>query len=123
MYTPRTSGVPHEFEHQTSGTVDFFQSVDVSDVAVVQRREDFRFALESCEAIVVRRTADRYVLLTASNQPLWAQTDWIGPLFLTSAAATGMAAVTITVRSLVSETAIEGIPRIIPSVAAETVPE
>jgi protein NrfD len=33
------------------------------------------------------------VLLTASNQPTWSVTDWIGPLFLTSAASTGIAAV------------------------------
>jgi protein NrfD len=33
------------------------------------------------------------VLLTASNQPLWSLSDWIGPLFLTSAASTGIAAV------------------------------
>jgi protein NrfD len=31
------------------------------------------------------------VLLTATNQPLWSGTDWIGPLFLTSAASTGIA--------------------------------
>jgi hypothetical protein len=31
-------------------------------------------------------------LLTAGNQPLWAQTEWIAPLFLTSAASTGVAA-------------------------------
>jgi formate-dependent nitrite reductase membrane component NrfD len=33
------------------------------------------------------------VLLTASNQPTWSITTWIGPLFLTSAASTGIAAV------------------------------
>lgn len=31
------------------------------------------------------------VLLTATNQPLWSGSDWIGPLFLTSAASTGIA--------------------------------
>jgi formate-dependent nitrite reductase membrane component NrfD len=31
-------------------------------------------------------------LLTASNQPLWSQTEWIAPLFLASAASTGIAA-------------------------------
>jgi protein NrfD len=31
-------------------------------------------------------------LLTASNQPLWSQTEWIAPLFLSSAASTGIAA-------------------------------
>jgi formate-dependent nitrite reductase membrane component NrfD len=33
------------------------------------------------------------VLLSASNQPVWSQSEWIGALFLTSAASTGMAAV------------------------------
>ncbi|MCI0457828.1 MAG: polysulfide reductase NrfD [Gemmataceae bacterium] len=33
------------------------------------------------------------VLLSATNQPLWSVTDWLGPLFLTSAASTGIAAV------------------------------
>jgi protein NrfD len=33
------------------------------------------------------------VLLTASNQPLWDLSDWLGPLFLTSAGSTGIAAV------------------------------
>jgi formate-dependent nitrite reductase membrane component NrfD len=31
------------------------------------------------------------VLLTATNQPLWSDTRWIGALFLTSAASTGLA--------------------------------
>jgi formate-dependent nitrite reductase membrane component NrfD len=31
------------------------------------------------------------VLLEATNQPLWSQTDWLGPLFLSSAASTGLA--------------------------------
>jgi len=31
------------------------------------------------------------VLLTATNQPLWSQTDWLGPLFLCSAASTALA--------------------------------
>jgi formate-dependent nitrite reductase membrane component NrfD len=31
------------------------------------------------------------VLLTASNQPAWSLSDWIGPLFLTSAASTAIA--------------------------------
>jgi protein NrfD len=30
-------------------------------------------------------------LLTATNQPLWSDTEWIAPLFLTSAASTGIA--------------------------------
>src|SRR5262249_31083690 len=32
-------------------------------------------------------------LLTATNQPVWAQSDWIAPLFLASAASTGIATV------------------------------
>lgn len=31
------------------------------------------------------------VLLTATNQPLWSQTDWLGALFLTSATSTALA--------------------------------
>ena len=31
------------------------------------------------------------VLLTATNQPLWSQTDWLGPLFLASATSTSLA--------------------------------
>ena len=31
------------------------------------------------------------VLLEATNQPIWSQTDWLGPLFLASAASTGLA--------------------------------
>src|SRR5262249_5142361 len=33
------------------------------------------------------------VLLAATNQPVWSDTTWIGPLFLTSSASTGIAAV------------------------------
>jgi formate-dependent nitrite reductase membrane component NrfD len=33
------------------------------------------------------------VLLTASNQPLWSLSDWIGPLFLASAGSTGIATI------------------------------
>ncbi len=40
------------------------------------------------------------VLLTASNQPLWAMSSWIGPLFLTSAASTGIAAILLLQRRL-----------------------
>src|SRR5262249_28580273 len=32
------------------------------------------------------------VLLEATNQPVWSQTDWIAPLFLASAASTGISA-------------------------------
>jgi formate-dependent nitrite reductase membrane component NrfD len=37
-------------------------------------------------------------LLTASNQPLWSQTEWVGPLFLSSAGSAGIA-VLLLVRS------------------------
>ena len=47
-----------EFEHQTLGTVGFFQPVNVSDVGVIQRRKDFRFALESCDAIAIALRLD-----------------------------------------------------------------
>jgi formate-dependent nitrite reductase membrane component NrfD len=42
------------------------------------------------------------VLLTASNQPLWAQTEWVAPLFLTSAASTGIAALLLAGRRFIS---------------------
>jgi formate-dependent nitrite reductase membrane component NrfD len=35
------------------------------------------------------------VLLTATNQPVWSDTTWIGPLFLASAASSGVAALTL----------------------------
>ena len=44
------------------------------------------------------------VLLTATNQPLWSQTDWIAPLFLTSAASTGIAVLLLLGRNLALET-------------------
>jgi formate-dependent nitrite reductase membrane component NrfD len=37
-------------------------------------------------------------LLTATNQPIWAQTTWLSPLFLASAASTGVAAMILLVR-------------------------
>jgi formate-dependent nitrite reductase membrane component NrfD len=42
-------------------------------------------------------------LLTASNQPLWSDTDWIAPLFLTSAASTGMALLLLLGRPVTEE--------------------
>jgi formate-dependent nitrite reductase membrane component NrfD len=50
------------------------------------------------------------VLLIASNQPVWANTTWIGSLFLASAASTGIAAMVLLDRWLrldVRETVIE----------------
>jgi protein NrfD len=38
------------------------------------------------------------VLLHATNQPVWSAGEWIGPLFLTSAASTGIAAVLLLAR-------------------------
>jgi formate-dependent nitrite reductase membrane component NrfD len=38
------------------------------------------------------------VLLHATNEPVWSVTDWIGPLFLVSAASTGIAAVLLLAR-------------------------
>jgi formate-dependent nitrite reductase membrane component NrfD len=38
-------------------------------------------------------------LLTASNQPLWRDSVWIAPLFLTSATSTGMAAILLLARA------------------------
>ncbi len=40
------------------------------------------------------------VLLTASNQPVWSNTTWIGALFLASAASTGIAAMVLLDRGL-----------------------
>jgi formate-dependent nitrite reductase membrane component NrfD len=37
-------------------------------------------------------------LLTATNQPVWSDSDWIAPLFLTSAASTGAAAMLLVSR-------------------------
>jgi formate-dependent nitrite reductase membrane component NrfD len=38
-------------------------------------------------------------LLTATNQPLWSDSTWIAPLFLTSAASTGMAVIILLAHS------------------------
>lgn len=43
-------------------------------------------------------------LLTATNQPIWAQSTWLSPLFLASAASTGVAAMILLVRWRVRET-------------------
>jgi formate-dependent nitrite reductase membrane component NrfD len=47
------------------------------------------------------------VLLHATNQPAWSVSEWIGPLFLTSAASTGIAAVLLLARRGVSAESIE----------------
>jgi protein NrfD len=46
-------------------------------------------------------------LLTATNQPIWAQTTWLSPLFLASAASTGVAAMILLVRWKLRETPAE----------------
>src|SRR4051812_28866621 len=51
-------------------------------------------------------------LLTASNQPVWAQSTWLSPLFLASAASTGMAAMVLLVRWRLRETPHEVIERL-----------
>ncbi len=51
------------------------------------------------------------VLLTATNQPLWSVTDWTGPLFLTSAASTGIAAVLLLRTASVSAESEERLER------------
>ena len=43
-------------------------------------------------------------LLTATNQPIWAQSTWLSPLFLASAASTGVAAMILLVRWRLRET-------------------
>ena len=45
------------------------------------------------------------VLLTATNQPLWSDTVWIAPVFLTSAASTGIAAMILLGRRRLAATA------------------
>jgi len=51
-------------------------------------------------------------LLTATNQPVWAQTTWLSPLFLASAASTGVAAMVLLVRWRLRETPHEVIDRL-----------
>src|SRR5262249_49328913 len=51
-------------------------------------------------------------LLTATNQPVWSDSDWIAPLFLTSAASTGCAVlILLSRRSRVSAAAFERLER------------
>jgi len=51
-------------------------------------------------------------LLTASNQPVWAQTTWLSPLFLASAASTGVAAMILVVRWRLRDTPEEVVERL-----------
>jgi formate-dependent nitrite reductase membrane component NrfD len=50
-------------------------------------------------------------LLTASNQPLWSQTEWVAPLFLASAASTGIAALLLLGRKTVPAAVEERLER------------
>jgi formate-dependent nitrite reductase membrane component NrfD len=51
-------------------------------------------------------------LLTATNQPIWAQSTWLSPLFLASAASTGVAAMILLVRWKPRETSAEVIEKL-----------
>jgi protein NrfD len=51
-------------------------------------------------------------LLTATNQPIWAQTTWLSPLFLASAASTGVATMILLVRWRLRETSHEVIEKL-----------
>jgi formate-dependent nitrite reductase membrane component NrfD len=50
-------------------------------------------------------------LLSATNQPIWADTAWLSPLFLASALATGVAAMALLIRWRLPETPAEVIAR------------
>lgn len=51
-------------------------------------------------------------LVTATNQPLWSDTTWIAPLFLTSAISTGLAAITLLgIRRLTDADLLENLRR------------
>ena len=51
-------------------------------------------------------------LLMATNQPVWAQTTWLSPLFLASAASTGVAAMILLIRWRLRETPHEVLERL-----------
>ncbi len=51
-------------------------------------------------------------LLSASNQPVWAQSTWLSPLFLASSASTGAAAMVLLVRWRLRETPRSVVERI-----------
>ena len=51
-------------------------------------------------------------LLSASNQPVWAQTTWLSPLFLASATSTGVAAMVLLVRWRLRDTPAEVVGRL-----------
>ena len=41
----------HELQHESAGTVCFFEPMDLRDVRMIERREDLRFALEASEPL------------------------------------------------------------------------
>jgi hypothetical protein len=42
-----------QFHHEGIGQSRLFDSIDGSDIGVIERREKFRFALEACHALTV----------------------------------------------------------------------
>ena len=48
-----------QFHHKGGGTPALFEAVDRRDVRMIQRREDFGFALKTCEPIMVSRKRGR----------------------------------------------------------------
>jgi formate-dependent nitrite reductase membrane component NrfD len=52
------------------------------------------------------------VLLNATNQPIWAGTDWLGALFLASAASTGLAAMVLLARWRLVDVGDEALERL-----------
>ena len=55
----------HEFEDQRPNAISFFQTVDLRDVGMVQRRQDFGLTLEPRQAVWVRREGIRQYLATS----------------------------------------------------------
>ncbi|GAC1474708.1 MAG: polysulfide reductase NrfD [Isosphaeraceae bacterium] len=51
-------------------------------------------------------------LLSASNQPVWAQTTWLAPLFLASSASTGIAAILLLIHWRRIDVPPEGVERL-----------
>lgn len=51
-------------------------------------------------------------LLSATNQPVWAQTTWLSPLFLASSASTGVAAVVLVARWWLRDASVGALDRL-----------
>jgi protein NrfD len=51
-------------------------------------------------------------LVSATNQPIWAQSTWIAPLFLASSASTGVAAILLVARAWLRDVPAEPIDRL-----------